>query len=214
MRGHGKEMMHDKAVRWFGAVISGLVCGAFVACAGSDTPPVDDSLEDAITQNFGNRAVASGGSGGSPSASRGGSGGRGGATVRPPAEPGEDDPPVASGGSAGTANPPDDDEPPPSNGACDGFAVLAASCDGGSCHGDGSSFGTFAASEADALSVVDLDASVSCSGEGPLIDPDNPRQSVIIQKVLGTASCGSPMPLTGPLDEADIECLEEWIGSL
>jgi hypothetical protein len=209
-------MMHDKAVRWFGRVMASLVCGTFVACAGSDTPPVDDGLEDAITQNFGTRAVASGGGAGGAAPA-----GRGGSSARPPADPDDDDDPLpaASGGSASTAeeDPPEGDDDPPasSGGACDGFAdVLAVRCNGSTCHGDGSSFGTFAASEADALSVVGLDASVTCSGEGPLIDPDNPRQSVIIQKVLGTASCGSQMPLGVPLEDEEIDCLEEWIGTL
>jgi hypothetical protein len=91
---------------------------------------------------------------------------------------------------------------------------LNTKCNGGGCHGDGSAFGNFAASEEDALAVVDEDAIATCSGEGPLIDPANPRQSVIMQKVLGTATCGSPMPLGIPLEDSEIDCIEEWIGSL
>jgi hypothetical protein len=221
MRGHGKEMMHDKAMRLFGAVISSLVCGAFVACAGADTPPVDDPLENAINQNFGNGAVAGGtggssatGSAGTPATPRAGSGGSSPA-ANPPANP-DREPPVASAGSAGAPaeEPPADDDPPASTGGgCDGFAVLNEHCNGGSCHGDGG-LGNFAASEEAALSFVGVSGSATCAAEGPLLNPDNPRQSVIIQKVLGTATCGAQMPLGVPLEEEDITCLEDWIATL
>jgi hypothetical protein len=210
-------MMDVKAMRSFGAVITSLVCGAFVACAGSDTPPVDDAFEDALGQTYGRGSAA----GGAPAASAGSSstpsGGRGGAPARPPAGGGGTaNPPVASAGTGGAgAQPPGGDEPPPSSGgACDGFEVLNLKCNGGGCHGDGSSLGDFAASEEAALAVVGEDAIATCSGEGPMIDPANPRQSVIMQKVLGTATCGGQMPLGTPLEDSEIDCLEEWIGSL
>jgi hypothetical protein len=221
MRGHGKEMMHDKAMRSFGAVISGLVCGAFVACAGGDAPPVDDALGAAISQNYANGAVAGGAGGAGPAGAVATPAeplarGNGGSSPRPPAA----NNPTATAGTGGSTAadeaPAAADAPAPTaGGACDGFAVLNQHCNGGSCHGDGG-LGNFAASEEDALAYVGVSGTVSCSGEGPLLDPENPRQSVIIQKVLGTASCGAPMPLGtgGPLTDDDISCLEEWIGTL
>jgi hypothetical protein len=221
MRGHGKEMMHDKAMRLFGAVISSLVCGAFVACAGGDTPPLDDELGDAISQTYGNGAVA-GGAGPTGSAGRAGgvaapAGGRSGSGSgsggqAPTGGAGGSGNPTASGGAGGT---PTGEDPPPSSGTCDGFAVLKLRCDGPNCHGDGG-LGNFAATEEDARAFVGVSGTISCSSEGPLLDPENPRQSVIIQKVLGTATCGAEMPLGagGPLTDEQVSCLEDWIASL
>ena len=48
-----------------------------------------------------------------------------------------------------------------------------------------------------------------------MLNPENPRQSVIVQKVNGAASCGAPMPIAAPpLSDDDITCLEEWIATL
>jgi hypothetical protein len=221
MRGHGKEMMHDKAMRLFGAMISSLVCGAFVACAGGDTPPVDDELGDEISQAYGNGAVAgaAGGAGPTGNAGRGGgaaapAGGRSGSGGQAPvAGAGGAGNPTATGGAGGTSAGAD---PPASNsGTCDGFAVLKLRCDGPSCHGDGG-IGNFAATEEDARSFVGVSGTLTCAAEGPLLDPENPRQSVIIQKVVGTATCGEEMPLGagGPLTDDQVSCLEDWIATL
>jgi hypothetical protein len=208
-------MMHDKAMRRFGAVISSLVCGAVVACAGGDTPAVNDDLEDAISANFRNGGVAvAGGAGGrAPTASAGSAGapvaGSGGAGGEAPA-PG---PPVAAGGAAGA--PPATETPPPSTGgACNGFAVLNENCSGSSCHSAGG-VGDFAESEDAALAFVGVSGSVTCGGEGPLLNPDSPKQSIIVQKVNGTVPCGGAMPIgSPPLTDDEISCLEEWIATL
>jgi hypothetical protein len=205
-------MMHDKAMRRFGAVISSLVCGAAVACAGGDTPQVNDDLESAISETFGNgRTSVAGGTGGrAPTASAGApAAGGGGAGGQAPA-PG---PPVAGAGAAGA--PPTTGTPQPSTGgACDGFAVLAENCSGGSCHGAGG-VGDFAESEEAAIAFVGVSGTATCGDEGPLLVPENPRQSVIVQKVNGTASCGTDMPIGAPpLSDDDISCLEEWIATL
>src|SRR5688572_11107453 len=72
MRGHGTKMMQDKAMRWLGAATFCLVSGAFAACAGSETPRVNDELEAAIDDTFGNGSVGASGSG-AASGGRGGS---------------------------------------------------------------------------------------------------------------------------------------------
>ena len=202
MRGHGKEMMHDKAMRRFGAVISSLVCGAVVACAGGDTPQVDDDLESAISQNFGNGPVAAGG----------GAGGR-----APTASAGSAGAPVAGSGGAGgqaAGAPPTTEMPPSTGGACDGFAVLQTNCCGGSCNRAGG-VGDFAESEEAALAYVGVSGSATCGSQGPLLNPDNPKQSIIVQKVNGTVPCGGAMPIgSPPLTDEEISCLEEWIADL
>ena len=98
---------------------------------------------------------------------------------------------------------------------CDGFAVLQTNCGGSGCHGQGSQFSNFAESEDAALAYVGESGEALCASAGPLIDPDNPAASIIIQKVTASSPpCGSPMPVVGELSQADITCLQEWIGSL
>lgn len=188
-------MMQDKAVRWLGVATFCLVSGAFAACAGSKTPSVDDDLEDAIADTFGNGSVgvAGSGTGGSGSGGRGGSanaGSAGGSSM------------AGNGGAA-------------SSGACDGFEILQRHCSGNNCHGAGTVNGNFAENEDIAAAFADQDpVTAGCAEEGPLIDTENPRGSLLIQKVNGTVPCGSAMPLVGQLSDADIDCLEEWIGEL
>jgi hypothetical protein len=215
-------MMHDKIVakagRWFGAVSLSLICGGFAACAGTDTPPVDDELEDAIAQNFTNGGVAAagsagsgnGGSGNTPAAGRGNTP-AGGST----AAGGSGNTPAGGAPAAGGSAQEPPEEPAPSNGdACDGFTVLKTNCSGSSCHGAGG-IGDFAETEEAALAFVGVSGSLTCAAAGPLLDPANPRGSVILQKVNGTADCGGDMPIGRPaLSDTDVDCLEDWIGSL
>jgi len=186
--------MQDKAVRWLGAATFCLVSGAFAACAGSKTPSVDDELEDAIADTFGNGSVGASGSGGSGAAS----GGRGGS---------------ANAGSAGGSSMAGNGGA--ASGACNGFAILARNCGGDNCHGAGTINGNFAESEDIAAAFADQEpVTEDCAMDGPVLDTENPRGSLLIQKVNGTVPCGLAMPLVGQLSEQDIDCLEEWIGDL
>jgi hypothetical protein len=192
--------MHDKALRLFCALTSSLACAAFVACAGSNTPSVDDDFEEALDQTFADGAVATAGRGGSSAT---GGAGRGGASA------GRGGSSTAAGGTGGVQERP----PPAGNGVCDGFAVLQTNCSGPSCHSSGS-LDNFAESEADARAVIGVPGTATCT-EGDLLNPDNPRQSIILQKVNGAASCGVPMPPNLPaLSDDDISCLEDWIAAL
>jgi hypothetical protein len=227
--------MHQKVIRPLGAMRLGatsvgaisfktlsvaIVGGAFaVACAGGDTPARDDELEDAIAVVYadgvgvaGSGPAPVGGSGGRPAAppivaggagggaSQGGSNAASGAGGAPGGAGGTD--PVGTAGSSGAG--------------CDGHAILQAKCNGGSCHGSGSSVSGFAESEAAALSFIDKDPSAmgQCSGNDPIIIPDNPGNSLIIQKLDGSMPCGSPMPFGPPLSGDEIQCIEDWIGTL
>jgi hypothetical protein len=188
-------MMQDKAVRWLGAATFFLVSGAFAACAGSKTPSVSDELEVAIEDTFGNGSVGVAGRGGSGT----GSGGRAGS---------------ANAGSAGGSSMAGNGGAA-SSGACDGFDILQRHCSGNNCHGAGTVNGNFAENEDIAAAFAGQDpVTAECAMEGPLLDTENPRGSLLIQKVNGTVPCGSPMPLVGQLSEEDIDCLEEWIGDL
>ena len=118
-------------------------------------------------------------------------------------------------GSAGSGSSAGGNAGAPTSGECNGFAILKGSCDGAQCHGAGSPNANFAESEEIAAAFAgEQPVTPLCSTEGPLINTDNPRGSLLLQKVNGTVPCGSPMPLTGPLDDEDVDCLEEWIAGL
>jgi hypothetical protein len=92
---------------------------------------------------------------------------------------------------------------------------LQLKCNGPSCHGDGSTVSGFAASEAAAMGFIDQDPSSAgqCAGNDPIMDPGNPGNSLIIQKLEGTP-CGLQMPLGPPLSDDEVQCIEDWIGTL
>lgn len=100
-------------------------------------------------------------------------------------------------------------------GSCDGFAILAANCGTSGCHGEGSNLETFAASEASARTFIGKPGTLACSGQGDVIDTDDPAESLMIRKLADDAPCGQPMPITGaPLSASEIACIETWIGGL
>jgi hypothetical protein len=149
-----------------------------------------------------------GGSGGTSSSGTGGSDtGTGGSTMAA-AGSGSVDPPAGGSGGGGSSG----------GGSCDGFAILESKCGGGSCHGTGTSFTPFAASEDDAPDFVG-EQSVSCGAQdnAPIFNPDNPAASLVVRKITGTQSCGGRMPLGATmqaLTDSELDCLETWIGGL
>ena len=205
-------MNFDKATRTFCALSLGLIAGSFAACAGSDTPVVDDDLEGLIAERYGNgTAVAgtsSGGSAGRGGASSGGSGG-----ARPAGGTGGG---TSSGGSGGAAPAGGSGGSGSSTEVCDGFAILELKCNGGSCHGEGAVSGNFAESREIAEGLVGAEPfTAACADDGPLMDPEDPANSLLIRKLDEDPPCNNRMPLVGGfLEEADVTCLEEWIGSL
>jgi hypothetical protein len=96
----------------------------------------------------------------------------------------------------------------------DGFAILQVRCGGAVCHGAGSAVGSFAASEADALSYVGLESNGICAGSGVVINPEDPEGSLLIRKLRADPPCGSRMPLGSTLSDQEITCLESWMRSL
>jgi hypothetical protein len=105
--------------------------------------------------------------------------------------------------------------------ACSSFdpgRFLVDNCGSKACHGPGS--GTFFAvadgNQARALlRVAHTSRAGYCQTHPRLIDSENPRQSLIIQKlVAGHEVCGSPMPITGGphlLDRSEVACLVRWV---
>lgn len=222
-------MKHETARRWRRIAALGSVGATFaLACAGSDIPPDTSELREDLVTAYGGSAAGTGGRGGSAGAAgaagsanagQSGSGNEGGAAGS------------GAGGAAGAAGSGDTGGAAGSGGAgggaagsggsgggdvCNGFAVLQANCGDSNCHGDPGPFGNFAATLADAEAVIGEEGGTICNGYGPLIDPSNPEDSIIVQKVTGEAECGGIMPAGGadPLEQADIDCIVEWIGSL
>lgn len=203
------------------------VTGALIAaCAGADPPVVSSKLAGEIRAQYEIDAGApsNGGSGGGAAnaGSNAVASATGGSSAAPPATPADSD---GSGGSAGTASPPEvvdsavggsggGTATPPSS-SCDGFAVLAANCGSSGCHGDGSNLENFAASEKAARAFIDKPGTLACTGQGNVIDPDDPDGSLMILKLSADPPCGSSMPLGGvTLPKSDIDCIRSWMGDL
>jgi hypothetical protein len=188
----------------------GILAAWFLACAGEDTPPVDDDLRGALASSFG-------GADGQMAAAGAAAGGRGGATSN--GGSGTPPPPPARGGSGGSGSPVGGGGSGSGSGGgnvCDAYTtIFLQKCTGSNCHEDGSINGAFAGENPPvAADLVDV---VSSRGEecGVLVDPGDTENSLILQMVEGTqgTSCFLvQMPLGDdnlPADE--IECISDWL---
>ncbi len=206
---------HDSSCKWVGFVW-GITCGALAACAGEDTPPLDADARRALYEIHVQGKTSSNPGQGGTSAVAGG-------------------PMNESPGTGGSRDQPDDDDDPGGGGpmassdagtvgggggtVCNGFPILQMSCGNGAfCHGSGSTVSAFAASASAAEAFVGERAEgADCSASTALIfDPDDPAASLVITKLTADPPCGVGMPYGqgGTMPPADVECLEEWIGSL
>jgi hypothetical protein len=96
----------------------------------------------------------------------------------------------------------------------DGFSVEAMfrdRCSRAGCHasGPGAAAGLDLTS-AGAFERMYEVKSAACNA--PLISADGPDQSLLLQKLDGTSTCGARMPLgEDPLPESEIACVRAWI---
>jgi hypothetical protein len=208
-------MLKGAVCRWSQAGLV-LLGAAFVACAGADVPAVDAKLAEDIANVYlpgrgnsgaGGAAPGGGGSGGASALGEGGSGSnmnRGGSASGDAGVGGSASVDAGSGGNGG--------------GDCDGFQILKQRCGtSAGCHAAGSPYSAFADTAASAADFAGEDAvGFECSGEGPIFDPVNPEQSLVILKTAaGSSACGARMPITGePLTTEEIECVQAFIESL
>lgn len=88
-------------------------------------------------------------------------------------------------------------------------SMMRDKCSGSGCHSG--------AAPAAGLDLVSAGAfarmygKASSCGEA-LISPAGAEQSLLLQKVDGTATCGARMPLGGdPLEDTDVACVKAWI---
>lgn len=197
---------------------------AGTACAGDEIPPIDFELASQIAAAYGGGTAtapdaASHSAGNMPASAGAGGAGAGGPSLRPEvASGGATTDAGAMAGAAGSfasAGGGTQASPTAAGSTCDGFALLASNCGTSGCHGSGSNLGTFAASESAARSYIGKSGTVTCAGQGSLINPDDPPASILVQKLGDYPPCGNHMPLAGALlSDADVACIEDWIGSL
>ncbi len=98
----------------------------------------------------------------------------------------------------------------PPGATCDPLAVLATSCTGGFCHSaESPAAGLDLASPGVETRLVAVGS--SC-GAIPLVDPVNPADSYVLQKLTAIEPvCGVPMPLGGSLAPDALRCLQQWV---
>jgi hypothetical protein len=98
------------------------------------------------------------------------------------------------------------------SGCPSGFSVesmMRDKCSGSGCHSGSAPAAGLDLVSADAFARMYGKAS-SC-GEA-LISPAGADQSLLLQKVDGTTTCGARMPLGGdPLADSDVACVKAWI---
>ncbi len=189
-----------------------------LACGGNETPATSAALTDAVAREYGRGARTTGNTSGN------GNGGSSSQPVAPVDDDAEDEPPPDTSDADEAddedepAAPEPDPEPEPSQSFpdCDGFSILQTNCGQSSCHGEGSNLGTtFAASEAEARTYAGRSGTLSCASQGPLIDPDNPGESIIVHKMSDDPPCGTFVPPSGILlPDDDVECVTNWIANL
>jgi hypothetical protein len=200
------------------------------ACSGDDVLPIDADFANQVAAAYGGSSGLGGsGAGGAaqtanaprPASTSTGVDPAAGAASAPAesASPSQDS--AGAGGSSGASSAAagsgggSASNPPPAASPCDGFAILSANCSSSGCHGAGSNLGTFAASEAAARSYIGKAGTVACAGVGVVIDLEDPPASLLIQKLGDEPPCGNYMPIAATrLPKADIDCIEDWIGSL
>ncbi len=180
------------------------------ACAGGDTPPRTEELEQSICNTYetdcavgaaGSTSMGMGGSGtgGSTSGTGGSASGTGGS-----ASGGASGSGTAGSGTSGSGTVVSGD-------ICDApTQVFSQKCSFQPCHGDGSANGAFADSESAAKAL--LDKATKNTQCGKYIDSSDPDKSALFTK-LGSPPCGgSQMPLgSKPLEQVDIDCVQSWL---
>ncbi len=105
--------------------------------------------------------------------------------------------------------------PPPPGGFGPGFseiqaAVLTPSCASSTCHAGGSPAAGLNLDSANSYTML---VGVQSSQDPGFmrVEPGDPDNSYLVQKLEGTASGGGPMPPNGALPQADIDTIRQWI---
>jgi hypothetical protein len=127
-----------------------------------------------------------------------------------------------AGGTAGTGG-----TTGPGSGSDCVDRILVASCAHVACHGE-ARFSPRAGLDLKSPGVVSRLLNVpaspngirdaTCEGMGPLINSQNPPESLLLKKLEATPPCGGSMPdpkdATDLLPEADRQCFRDWVAGL
>lgn len=191
----------------------GIFAGWFLACAGQDTPPVDDDLRGAIAQGFGGGDTQMG-TAGSGNGGRGG--GNAGSANAGSANAGSSSAGSANNGGGNGGGAGGGGEPVGGGGGgdiCPAFdTIILERCGSAGCHNEGASIGEFGASEELAATFVDEPGS-AC--DDLIINSANPEESLLYTKLFDPipAGCGNlQMPLSGDLlTEEESDCVLSWL---
>ena len=88
--------------------------------------------------------------------------------------------------------------------------ILAASCDGEFCHSPGAAQVDLVSSGVESR-VVDQMASDMGLCTGEVLVPADGSGGLLLEKIGGSPSCGSPMPIGQPLTSDELDCLMMWL---
>jgi hypothetical protein len=193
-----------------GAAIARLSLFVLCACAGQITTPeleTDELGNDGVAGAAGRSSVSSAGSASAAGAGGSGASGRSGAGGREPAPPASGDERADAGALTN----------PPPHIYCDApTEVFKVTCGNGSCHSNrGAVIGDFAVGPEEAASYVSR-GSVRDPTCGLIIDPREPKNSLILTKVNGQypsdRNCGGAMPVGSvEITDEQIDCIADWV---
>ncbi|WP_437902637.1 hypothetical protein WME95_29110 [Sorangium sp. So ce327] len=215
-------LYHNNSLRWVLCLALGL---SAAACSDDDSSGTGGGAASSTTGSGGGSSQGGGGAGEGGSAAGAGGEGGGGAPAGTGGEGGGGGAAGAGGegggGAAGTGG--EGGGAPPSDPACSAdtaaFAdvepILTRSCANQYCHGSAGapSGGLDLRASAAAGKLVEQD-SASCSREQALVVPFKPSSSYLMNKLKDVDLCDpdeSRMPPGGPLPEADIKKINDWI---
>ena len=155
----------------------GVLAAWFIACAGEDIPPVDNTLRSDLDENYGGAegvgsAGAAGAGGDEQNGGAAGSGPSGGSGGRAPAAGNGGDSGAAGSGPVGGGG----------GGDCEGFALIQDRCGSAGCHNAGAVNGEFGADEDAFASFIDQPSQYDTC-DSPFIDSADPENSLIYIKL-------------------------------
>lgn len=124
---------------------------------------------------------------------------------------------IASLNSGGTTPPPPPPPPPPTGSFGPNFSEIQASvftpdCATSGCHAGASPAASLNLEDANSYTMLVGVASTQASGT-QRVNPTDPNNSYLIQKLEGTATTGQQMPPSGAMAQSDIDVIRQWISA-
>ena len=122
---------------------------------------------------------------------------------------------IASLNTGGTTPPPPPPPPPPTGSFGPNFSEIQASvftpdCATAGCHAGANPAANMNLEAANSYTMLVGVASTQSAGT-QRVNPTNPNASYLIQKLEGPGASGGQMPPSGPMSQADIDVIRQWI---